>query len=794
MSISQDIRAFFLVSKALLAALVISLSFPITTVAEADQATETVVTKKTSSAEKDWVTDFPLGSCSLQCQLCDGFYQAPPLRDLDLNSDKPNAIFAAADDYEYDKSGNAKLLGDVVLQQGQLQLEAEQVDLFQEEQRATAKGNVRVRDQGFLLEGDSATLELKNKDATIENASYLDHASGIQGRAKTLTSTQNSVQLTIKEGYYTSCPRNSEDWYLRGKEIKLDQESGWGTAKHMRLHFKKVPLFYAPYLKFPIDDRRHTGLLVPNIDVKEPDISQPFYWNIAPNYDATITPRHIGSRGQMLDTQFRYLTFYGAGEFNTGYLSNDSSFDNEDRKLFNWTHQTFWEDQWEFDAETTYLSDYDYFKDLGSDLSVNSQSHLNRQARFRYYNQFLGASSTVSLWVQAFQTIDDSISDANRPYRRLPEIEWTLRWPIQRHLSWSQTIELTRFEQLYKADYQESDRARFSGTLSYRWENPWSYIAPAAQLNHVTYQHRQHDDSLTEDQSLSVPTVWVNSGIFLERLVKPFNTKFLQTLEPRAYFLWTPFREQNDHPNFDTSALTFDFNQLFRSNRFVGGDRYGDTKQVTLALTSRLINTESGDEQFTASIGQAYYFADREVQLSGDAIDESDLSPVASRLSWHPLEQWRWQLDAQWDSERNKFDSGSNTISFLGKDRWQQTAHIINLGYRYVADEDDRIEQGELSSANKLSKNWTLHTRWLFDLENRNTLEQLTGLSYESCCWRSSLLYQRRVTDVDDSEDPESRYNVHIQLELKGLASLGGKIDRLLGRGIKNYEEFFGKK
>lgn len=734
----------------------------------------------------------------MECQFCSGYYQAPPRRDLGLESQIPNSIFAAADDYEYDKEGNARLIGDVVLQQGPMQLEAEEVNLYQKKQEATAEGSVRLRDQGFLLEGDSAKIQLQNKDATIENASYLDHQSGIQGRAESLSSINNSNNLTIRQGYYTSCPRQHEDWYLKGKKIKLDRESGWGTAKHMRLHFKKVPIFYAPYIKFPIDDRRHSGLLIPNIDLKEPDIAQPIYWNIAPNYDATITPRRIGRRGEMLESQFRYLTPVGAGEIHTGYLGQDGEFDYQDRKLFNWNHLSYWQQHWELMVDTTYLSDNDYLNDLGSDLSVNSQSHLNRQAKLSYHQGEESLSSTVSLWVQAFQTIDDGINDAGRPYRRVPELEWLLNWSPVERLSWNQTLEWTRFEQLYRTDFQESDRLRYKGKLSYRWETPWAFLEPAWQVNHVQYDHRIVTNAALQNdsQSLTVPTVSLDSGIFLERTIQPFKQRLLQTLEPRVFFLWTPFEEQNDHPNFDTSELTFDFNQLFRDNRFVGGDRFGDNEQVSVAVTSRIISTETGDELLSASIGQAFYLADREVQLTGSNVNTNEDSPIASQLTWKPNQHWRWQVNTEWDSGINQIISGDSGITFIGQDRWDQVAHIFNLGYRYASDYNgaDRIEQGELSSANKLNQYWTLYTRWLFDLENRNTLEQLTGLSYESCCWRASLLYQRRVTDVDDLEEPENRYGMHIQLELKGLASLGGKIDRLLDRGINGYTSFFGKK
>lgn len=745
---------------------------------------------------QDWIFGPPL-DYSPYCN-CDGYYRPSPLIDLGLNSRSSEAIYAASDQYEYNAKGVATLAGDTVLQKGPLQLQAEELVVDRNAQQATAKGAVIIRGEDFLMSGDAAAVDLSKDIVTLTNADFLFHENHLRGSAGSLVN-KNGDYLTLEHGSYTSCPPEKTDWEIRGSQLHIDRKSGWGSAKHLRLHFFSVPIFYSPYLKFPIDDRRQTGLLFPTLDVSEPDIAEPFYWNIAPNYDATITPRYIGKRGDMMDVQFRYLNILGLGEFNGGFLDSDEANDYEDRKLFNWKQTSYWGDNWRAQADTTYVSDNDYFNDLGSDLSVNSQSHLDRKASVTYEN----LTSQVSVTVQAYQTIDDAIPAANRPYRRLPEIRWGYRNNLSDWLTWQHQLEHVTFEQKEKSNFSEAQRLYWNNTLSNRWDNAWGYVEPAWQWHYVQYQLEANDIPTGQQKhpSLSVPRAWLDTGIFLERLVNFADQQHLQTLEPRLFMLWTPRRDHDQIPLFDSSEQTFNYYQLFRSDRFSGGDRFGDHQQITAALTSRFINQSDGNEWLIMQMGQAFYLKDREVGLQGPIQEDSETSPIAANVTVNWQDHMRASVNGEWDSANNLFRSGGSSVQLLQTDRFSRVNSIFNLAYRYRAKPitGERLDQGEFSFIQSLSPQWDVIGRWLYDINNQRTLEQLSGLTYDSCCWAISLIYQRRVNDVKvdvntlETAELENRYSFLVQLELKGLAGLGGTLSSVLSKGIKGYEAFYGE-
>jgi LPS-assembly protein len=739
--------------------------------------------------------------------LCQGEYREPPRIDLGLSSEAADAIFAAADTYAINEEGVAELRGEVVLQQRDMQVESDEVTLDRQNNLATVKGKVKFRQTDFLLIGEKAVVDLDSQDAEFTAAEYIAHTRGLRGKAHTIQ-VFGQGGLSIKEGSYTGCDPNDNSWHVQGKSITLDEVSGWGVAKHMTLNVKEVPIFYSPYFKFPIDDRRQSGFLYPNINISDPDIAVPYYFNIAPNYDATLTPRRIGRRGEMLEGQFRYLTpSTGLGEFNAAYLPNDGDHNYQDRKLFHWTQKSQWNAHWRGDLNINYASDNDYFADLGSDLAINSASHLDRKAEVRYRDDEWEFRAKI----HAFQTIDQSVDDNERPYRELPEIQLNNDFllagtDISAHqLRWINKAEYTYFEQKRIQTYPYAHRLNIDSTLAWQMRWPWGHLTPAIQLRTSQYQLSIADvvttDNLTpprhnheSTRGFHTPMASLDTGLLFERSFSWTNQQWLQTLEPRLFYVNVPYEDQSDIPLFDTTLNTFSYNQLFRKNRFSGGDRLGDTEQISLGLTTRFINEHNGREILRASAGQIFYLKDRRVQLAHDTrgskttdIDNLDRSAIAMELSTQINDTIRVFTDAVWDEEINTLMNASLIAGYHLSPR-----QLWNLGYRYrIADKTtDRIAQAEFSFFQKLTPQWNLIGRWHFDLENNATLEQLSGLTYESCCWSSSVVYRRKITDaMGDLDQQENDYAILFQIELKGLAGLGGSLDRILQRGIPGYNE-----
>ena len=709
--------------------------------------------------------------------LCRGKYTEPPRIDLGLSSPEPEALFAAADKYSVNEDGVAELRGDVIIQQLDMQIESETVTLDRKKNLVTIQGHARFRQTDFLLLGEHAVINLETKDAQFSQSQYLTHSKGLRGKAKAIE-VKGSGGLVIKKGSYTSCEPNDNSWHLHGSEITLDRQSGWGTAKHMTLNVNDIPVFYSPYFKFPIDDRRHTGFLFPRFNLKKPDIATPFYINIAPNYDATLTPRRIGHRGEMLEGQFRYLTrLTGLGEINLGYLPNDGDFNYQDRKLVNWTQTSRWTEQWGGEIDVNYSSDNDYFDDFDSEFTIQSISHLERKAVLFYSDDTWRFSTRI----QSYQTIDELVLDTQRPYRRLPEIRLngdhllmgTVSGTSQLH--WLNRMEYVYFEQTYDISAPYAHRVNVNTALEWRLRWPWGHLIPSARLQHIHYQLSGELNANARERDLSTPITSLDGGLIFERSLSFKGNNWIQTLEPRLFYVNIPFEEQSDIPLFDTSALTFGYNQLFRENRFSGGDRLGDTEQVSLGLTTRFINSANGQEILKFSAGQILYFKDRQVQLAENAIniDTLDRSALAVELSAQLNEKIRLSSGAVWDEEINTLENASFTADYKAssKQHW-------NLGYRYrVENASDRISQAELLFTQRINMNWHYTGLWHFDLENNSTVEHIAGLVYESCCWKNSIIYRRKINSPTSNIDrQENDYGLFFEIELKNLTGFNIEI------------------
>lgn len=740
--------------------------------------------------------------------ICGGTYWEPPRKNLSLIAPLPDSIKGAADRYEFEAGKKAVLEGNVIIQQLDYQIESERMRLDFEQNKAFVDDTIRFRDNGLLLEAESAEIDLTTKEAFFDNARYTLHEQHSRGTAKRLHNAPPN-KIFIEKGIYTGCRPGSDDWYFRGQEIELDAESGWGTAKQMSLHIQHIPVLYLPYFRFPIDGQRHTGFLYPTFDsLSEPDVSIPLYINLAPNYDATITPRKIGGRGTLLQTEFRYLSpLFGKGQLDLAAMENDRQFNDQSRKSGRWQQWQVFGSRTELAVELNYVSDSEYLDDFGTDLSTISDSHLLRELELTYQQPNWGITTRL----QAYQTIDESVSDVDRPYRRLPEItlfnDESFDINADLFLNWQQVAQVVYFAQplaQHNADNPAYvSRAHYQSTLSTELSRSWGFLTPAVDLYLTHYQLNglREDAAIngdeSETQSRSLGSFSLDSGLFFDRplegrlaqLMGSDNSKLRQSLEPRLFWLYVPEKNQDDIPVLDTAELTFGMSQLFRKNRFSGFDRIGDAQQMTAAITTRITDDQTGRELLQASLGQIFYFEDREVQLDESIEpDTSSTSPIVGSATLRLGDYWQTQATLEWDPQNDRIDQSHTQINYLVSEH-----EIYHLGYRFRQESstDEEINQIDAAVIYPYSPEWDLVAAWNVDIDSSQTLEQLTGVIYYSCCWRSSLVYRRRIEDTNEiADDPQTTYSLMLEFELLGLGQLGGRLKDIMKRTIYGYDQF----
>ena len=808
----------------------------------------------------DWVPRDKLTAAQLAetGPYCSGSYVEPirpGMNDPTSKSDAPTFIGAKASRYEQEEQV-ATLAGDVVMRQGSMQIEADEASLYQAESRGELNGKVRLRDNGALIVGDHADVQLDTGAAKVDNAEYVLHKSRIRGSALYAKRAEDSI-IRLKDGTYTTCEPNSNAWQLKGNNITLNPATGFGTATNVTLRVKDIPVFYTPYIYFPIDDRRQSGFLPPSFSSSTDTgfmLVTPYYFNLAPNYDATLYPRYMTKRGLLMEGEFRYLTESSEGQFGAAYLNDD----NDDRKrqtdytdkryMLNWQHKGGLDSRVLTEVDYTKISDPYYFQDLESDqIGVESRDYLNQQGAVSYR----GDDYTAKLNVQAYQLA--TVTQIT-PYDKLPQL--TLDGMLPNHpggLNFAYNTELVRFDRsLENGQYTNEDGttanrldtnvtglARANGTRmnlapSVSLPLNWSYgfLTPSLKYMYTQYDLDLDGTGKTQltsaggkfDSSVnrSVPIASVDSGLYFDRNTNWFGTDYRQTLEPRAFYLYVPERNQDDIPIFDTSESTFSYSSLWRDNRFTGTDRVGDENKLSLGLTSRLIE-DNGFERQRISVGQAYYFKDRKVQLPGIDADRKDatssVSPYALEYAYRFNRDWRATADYNWDPETRSPRSGSAMMHYQPEDNPNK---VVNVGYRYRNDQvryDQytgkwvvgggdygtpgqpgyikdyyKIQQHDFSVIWPIVPQWNAISRWQYDYNRNRTLEAFGGFEYDNCCWKLRLISRYWVSnDEYTQEAPQNEKGDHglfLQVVLKGLGGVvGTKVESFLDKGIQGYRE-----
>lgn len=663
--------------------------------------------------------------------------------------------------------------GDVEILRGNQTLNADTVRYTRPNQRVQADGNIIYREPDFSLFGHSADINIGTYEGEITAADIHFPLMHARAGADTII-LQGRKTIRLVNGSYTTCDVDDNSWSLTAPRIKLDRTKDVGTAYHATLRIKNIPVFYTPYINFPLSDKRKSGFLAPSFGSSGEsgtEIILPYYWNIAPNYDATITPRYLAKRGLQLQNEFRYLSKRSSGIASIEYLPNDDLFD-DDRSLVRLQHDTTFSRQWSGSLLFADASDADYFEDLGDSLSITAITHLERRADLSYSGEW----GQLLARAQDFQTINDTIPAASRPYKRLPQLLYSTALPTYQNIASQLRSEWVQFD---REDSVTASRFDIQPTVSRRYSRSWGFFEPKLSVRHTQFQLDDQADGVDSNQTRTLPISSLDGGLYFDKSLALGKRAFIHTFEPRLFYLNVPFDNQNDIPIFDTGLNDFTFEQLFRDNRFSGGDRVSDANQLALAITSSLIDDESGDELIRLALGQIRHFRDRRVTLNGGAAETDNTSNFIARINATPSSRWRVSGEWQWDPDNE--DSVETTASLQYRPAPDRG---VNLSYRSV--DSQLLEQTDVSFFWPVTQRWRAVGRLNYSLERSRTLESFAGLEYESCCWRLSFVRREFVNDVN--ADDESNTAFLIQLELKGLTSIGGSIDTLLENGILDYQ------
>lgn len=666
------------------------------------------------------------------------------------------------------RSGDASLLGEVRVRQGDRTLSAETASYEAATRSFKVEGDVEYSDPELRVRGATGTWS-GARGGRFEDTEFELPARPARGSAGSLGLTPEG-NLELEGVTFTTCPAGNDDWLFRASSIEIDREAQQGTGRDVRLDFLGVPILYAPWISFPAGDRRKSGFLFPSIGTSSSngfEFGVPYYFNLATNYDLTFEPRWLSKRGVEFNGDFRYLTGRSNGRIEGRFLPSDEQAD-RDRGYARLRHQTGFTESLRLSADLQDASDSSYFEDFAKGPEGTSITYLERRIDLQY----LGDGWRAAGLLQNFQTIDLAIDPADRPYARAPQLVFDGAWALGR------TPLVAGFDA--EAVYFERDvgvtgaRLLAEPRLSWPVRAPGYFIEPSARYRQVAYSLSGTAVGSDDTPSVGAPTLALDTGLVFERAAGS-RGRLLQTLEPRALYAWTPYREQDDLPLFDTGLPTFDMVRLFDLRRYVGGDRIGDANRLALGLTSRLLEAGSGRQYLTATIGQQYYFDTPQVTLPGEAPDTRNASDVVAELELSAYRNWSVGLAMQWDP-----DASNTLLGQAGLQYRPRADTVINLGYRY---REGQVEQWETSAAWRVGRQWSLYGRYVYSVRDAQGIDSFAGVEYEACCWKLRVVASRYVSNRTGQQDT----SVALQLELKGLSSVGTTSDTFLERGIRGY-------
>lgn len=780
-----------------------------------------------------------LGWMPTKTNLCGGYYKEPAIilscakpPDLDATTTTITAVRTV----EYSTMGTSRIEGNVVLTQPGRKMTADKAVLYRDDKtheisKILLEGNVHYYESGKHLVAQRVFVDLQQKYVQLDDVMYRlakptrREVLNAWGQAKSVIRRSNS-NIILNCATYTTCSPLSQTWKLVANRIHIDRDRGWGEALNSYLLIHGTPLIWVPYFSFPVDKQRKTGFLFPTLGYSNTNglhISFPYYLNLAPNYDATISPSYIYRRGPQVEGHFRYLTCHSTGNLNLEFMPYDSVFaefrrtaaqvygvnpstipfldriDNfsNSRGSLSFYDSTHFNDHWWGGLTLTYVTDDYYLQDFAYNPFISSNDQLLNQAEINYASEnwrFIGRILTY----QTLHPINQQpILDQ---YSRYPQLYFKSDFPEPpNQVAFQINGEYVYFDIPHNIVTGQplvtGQRLHMQPSISIPFVTPYSFFTPRLLLDATFYD--LHDWEPTH-VARALPVFDIDTGIFLER----HFGQCTQTLEPRFFYLFVPNQNQNDIPVFDTTLPLFNFAQLFRINRFVGYDRLGDANQLSFALTTRFLNTCTGFQRLRASIGQTVYFTPPKVSLTPDERNDfyvnQTLSPLVGELNYSFSDAWDGVADAALDP----YDHGLNNAA-IRLHYHPDCRHIFNIGYDFVRKGDtlttyalnsskDNLNRINLALAWQLNDHWQALANWNYNLSHGHNQAYFYGFQYDSCCWAFRFVASRILTAENVNDQTTFQTNVYVQLQLKGLGNLGNSDPgRLLTSSIFGFQDNF---
>jgi len=799
--------------------------------------------------------------------ICRGYYIEPNLNYYTPYQGSVNnaPITITADQSLLSQTSTSRLSGHVTIMQPERSIDSELAYINRNPQTLKAEsidayGQVVLREPGNLAIANQGHFDLLDKSSSLSDVIYrmtfgqftesVDNPVGSPitntnvnswGIAKTAIRQSDGI-IKIHKGTYSACPPPSNIWHIDANNLTLNHTSGRGSATNAFLFLGDMPVFYTPYFSFPLDNRRKTGFLYPTFGHSTTsgyELGIPFYWNIAPNYDATITPVIMTAQGIQLNGVFRYLTPDSTGNIHGSFLPNDKQFadfqqdalndtdtyppgtygldtlenDSDNRYLVSLKDTRSYSSNWSSYLYVNHVSDDYYFEDFNNDPAQLTQNQIINQGDLYYNSEHWNFTGQL----EGYQTLHPiNQSYVANQYRELPELTLNGQYPdIIGNLNAGITNQFDDFsivQDPVTGEQPEGTRLNVTPDINYPKNWIWGYIKPDIQLSTTQYNLTHQIPGEETNISRVLPIVDIDSGLFFDRNTQFMGHDYLQTLEPRLFYLYVPYVNQDDIPLFDTTVSPFSFAQLFETNRFTGIDRIGDTDQASLAVTSRFINQDTGDEKARASIGQIYYFEQRRVAINTDTLDLSTLanevpnnttvSPIAAEVNYFINKNWNITSDIAWDP--NYAQTNNANLLFQYK---TDNQHIFNASYIFLRGGDafvppdgtvipsnsskNNLNQTDFSIVWPLARNWTLLARWNYNISHNYPQTYFGGVQYDACCWSFRAIAGREFNYLDNENQPQFDNQIYFQVALKTLGSVGSSSASLLDT-IPGYLDTFG--
>lgn len=643
-----------------------------------------------------------------------------------------DTILISADSAYAVEAGTTTFEGNVVIEHRGRKILADRATYHRPSARLRLDGNVQIESaEGDFYETAAARLNTVRNTGSLEKGRFYFSANRSRGEARKMILNEDK-SISFESVRFSTCPADNEAWSLYFRRLTLDRESDNGIGHHAIFRVNNFPVFYTPYFRFPLGNRRQSGFLVPEFGTSDKAgsmIALPYYFNLASNYDATITPRWMSRRGLQAESELRYLGNTYSGETNMFYLPRDSVTGTA-RSYISLQHSYRPTDTITASVDFRQVSDDNYFGDLASGQTDSSPTHLPQRLLVSYKP----TGWVVNGQIADYQVLDPTLATNEVPYRRVPQISLSML-PRRFDSGLTSSLDL-QYGQFEHPVLESAKRINLVSAIQYPIHNSWGYLTPALTGYYTAYQDR----SVSSDTGLGDLAASIDGGLVFERK-RLGDSGWHQTLEPRAFYAYVPYKDQATLPLFDTSEAEFSFDSLFRVNRFVGGDRIGDKNQLTLALGSRWFDGRDS-ERLQAQIGQTYFFQDRLVSAALPPLpprtgaQSETIAEVSGTLSasWYLRGTWSGDLSANTTSQSRQalqYQPGRN--------------RIVSLGYRYVADSGDSLDAAVQW---KLGTNWSLFSHVQYDPGSETSLNSLAGFRYRACCWSVQALASQRVDSL----------------------------------------------